>query len=154
MSQKALPPRSVWQRLNPVLPAVGFPLLGQACFSEWSLLAFFPGCPSISPIFCPFCSPSRCFCHLSPTGQPVLHGFCSSDQELALQQPHCAIRGHCKRRKNKGLFGTSSCIPRMRGSKPRQKMTRTLHLNSYFTLLIEAGCIVLRSCFASSKAGL
>jgi len=30
------------------LTAIGGPLLGQACFSEWSLMAFFSGCSSIS----------------------------------------------------------------------------------------------------------
>src|SRR6266702_4400471 len=43
-------------------------------------MASFPDWSSILPIFCPFCSPSRCFCHLSPVQRPVLHGFRSSDQ--------------------------------------------------------------------------
>ena len=43
-------------------------------------MASFPDWSSILPIFCPFCSPSRCFCHLSPVQRPVLHDFRSSDQ--------------------------------------------------------------------------
>src|SRR5439155_19997482 len=70
-----------------------FPLLGQACFSAWSLLASFPGSSSIPLIFCPFRSPSLCFCSLPRAQRPVLHDFRSSDQELTLQQPRCAIRG-------------------------------------------------------------
>src|SRR2546426_1682235 len=75
------------------------PLLGQACFSEWSLMASVPGFSSIPLIFCPFRSPSLCFCSLPRAQRPVLHDFRSSDQELTLQQPRCAIRGYCK-----GLF--------------------------------------------------
>ncbi len=44
-------------------------------------------------IFCPFRSPSLCFCSLPRAQRPVLHDFRSSDQELTLQQPRCAIRG-------------------------------------------------------------
>src|SRR2546421_2468890 len=79
-SQQSLPSHSVWPRLNPVLTAVGFLLLGQACFSEWRLMASFPGCSSILPLFCLFCSPSRWFCHLSRAERPVLNSFRSSDQ--------------------------------------------------------------------------
>src|SRR2546425_13301367 len=43
-------------------------------------MASFPDWSSILPIFCPFCSPSRCFCHLSPVQRPVLHDFRSSEQ--------------------------------------------------------------------------
>ena len=67
--------------INTVLTAVGFLLLGQACFSEWSLMASFPDCSSILPIFCLFCSPSRWFCHLSRAQRPVLNDFRSSDQD-------------------------------------------------------------------------
>ena len=42
-----------------------------ASFPDWSLLL---------PISCSFCSPSRCFCHLSRAGCPVLRDFRSSDQ--------------------------------------------------------------------------
>jgi hypothetical protein len=77
----ALPSRSVWRQLNTVLIAVGFLLLGQACFSEWSLTASFPGCSSLLSLFCLFCSPSCCFCHLSRAGRPVLSDFRSSDQD-------------------------------------------------------------------------
>src|SRR5439155_4704449 len=80
-SQQSLPPRSVWQPCNTVLTAVGFPLLGQAGFSEWSLLASFPGSFSILPIFCPFCSPFHCFCHLLRVQHPILHDFRSSVQD-------------------------------------------------------------------------
>src|SRR5258708_6190584 len=34
--------------LTPFCQPLGIPLLGQACFSEWSLMAFFSGCSSIS----------------------------------------------------------------------------------------------------------
>jgi hypothetical protein len=44
-------------------------------------MAFFPGYSSISPIFCPFCSPSLCFCFLSQEQRPVLRDFHSSDQD-------------------------------------------------------------------------
>jgi hypothetical protein len=66
-SQKALQPRSGWRRLDPVLTAVRVLLLGQACFSEWSLMASFPGCPSIP-------SPSACFA-LHPAVSAISHGF-------------------------------------------------------------------------------
>src|SRR2546421_3835858 len=79
-SQKALPPRSVWRELNIALTAVGCPHLGQACFSEWSCMTSFSDCSSLLPISCLFCSPSRCFCHLSRAGCPVLRDFRSSDQ--------------------------------------------------------------------------
>src|SRR6266566_9778506 len=50
-SQKSLPPRSVWRRLNTALAATVFLLLGQVCFSEWSLMAFFPGFSSSFALF-------------------------------------------------------------------------------------------------------
>src|SRR5229473_2693441 len=80
-SQKALP--SLWGglRLNTVWIAVGFFLLGQACFSGWSLIVTFSGCSSILPLFCLFDSLSRCFCHLSRAGRPVLNDFRSLDQD-------------------------------------------------------------------------
>src|SRR5712692_4474754 len=80
-SQKALP--SLWGglRLNTVWIAVGFFLLGQACFSGWSLIVSFSGCSSILPLFCLFDSLSRCFCHLSRAGRPVLNDFRSLDQD-------------------------------------------------------------------------
>src|SRR5204862_100670 len=53
-SQQALPSRSVGRRRNPVLTAVGFLILGQACFSEWSLIASFSGCSSILTFLLPF----------------------------------------------------------------------------------------------------
>jgi hypothetical protein len=43
-------------------------------------MAFFPGCSSISPIFCPFYSPSLGFCFLSQEQRPVLRDFHSLDQ--------------------------------------------------------------------------
>src|SRR5713226_3225352 len=80
-SQKALP--SLWGglRLNTVWIAVGFFLLGQACFSGWRLIVSFSGCSSILPLFCLFDSLSRCFCHLSRAGRPVLNDFRSLDQD-------------------------------------------------------------------------
>src|SRR5216684_7614428 len=80
-SQKALP--SLWGglRLNTVWIAVGFFLLGQACFSGWSLIVTFSGCSSILPLFCLFDSLSCCFCHLSRAGRPVLNDFRSLDQD-------------------------------------------------------------------------
>src|SRR5713226_4572931 len=80
-SQKALP--SLWGglRLNTVWIAVGFFLLGQACFSGWSLIVSFSGCSSILPLFCLFDSLSCCFCHLSRAGRPVLNDFRSLDQD-------------------------------------------------------------------------
>src|SRR5712692_8422501 len=80
-SQKALP--SLWGglRLNTVWIAVGFFLLGQACFSGWSLIVSFSGCSSILPLFCLFDSLSRCFCHLSRAGRPVLNDLRSLDQD-------------------------------------------------------------------------
>src|SRR5439155_21258620 len=97
-SQQALPSRSVGRRRNPVLTAVGFLLLGQACFSEWRLMASFPGCSSILPYLLPFL--------LSiPLVLPSLTGAASGSERLsllrsglALQQPGCAIRGQfCQR---------------------------------------------------------
>src|SRR5260370_26518520 len=44
-------------------------------------MAFFPGYSSISPIFCPFCSPSLCFRFLSQEQRPVLRDFPASDQD-------------------------------------------------------------------------
>jgi hypothetical protein len=52
-----------------------FPLLGQAGYSEWKLIVSFPGFSSLPLIFCPFRSPSLCFCHLSRAEHPVLCGF-------------------------------------------------------------------------------
>src|SRR6266568_3073072 len=80
-SQKALPSLWVWRRLNTVWIAVGFFLLGQACFSGWSLIVSFSGCSSILPLFCLFDSLSRCFCHLSRAGRPVLNDFRSLAQD-------------------------------------------------------------------------
>jgi hypothetical protein len=56
-------------------------------------MASFPGGSSISLIFCSFRLSSLCFCHLSEVGRPVPRGFRPPDEELALQQPRCAIRG-------------------------------------------------------------
>jgi hypothetical protein len=67
--------------------------LGQACLSEWSFMASFLGCSSISLIFCSFRLSSLWFCHLSGAGRPVPRGFRPPDEGLALQQPRCAIRG-------------------------------------------------------------
>ena len=80
-SQKTLPPRSVWRRLNTAWDGTVLLLLGQVCFSEWSLMAFFPGFSSMLLIFCPFRSPSLWFCHLSRAQRPVLNDFRSSDQD-------------------------------------------------------------------------
>ncbi len=79
-------------------------LLGQACFSEWGLMASFPGFFSLPLIFCPFRSLSLCFCSLLQAQRPVLHGFRSPDQGLALQQPRCAIRGRVNRREIKQIY--------------------------------------------------
>jgi hypothetical protein len=57
--QNALPPRLGWRQLNTVLRVSGLLLLGQACLSEWSLMASFAGCCSLLPLFCLLCSPSR-----------------------------------------------------------------------------------------------
>ncbi len=81
MSQKALPPLWVWRQLNTVSTVVGFSLLGQACFSEWNLVAFFLAVPLFLPSSAPFYSPSLCFCFLSQDQRPVLRDFRSSDQE-------------------------------------------------------------------------
>ena len=50
-SQRALPPRSVWRQLNFVLIADGPLLLGQAGFSEWSLMPSFPDLVFLLPLF-------------------------------------------------------------------------------------------------------
>src|SRR5438270_1517228 len=97
-SQQSLPPRSVWQPCNTVLTAVGFPLLGQAGFSEWSLLASFPGSFSILPIFCPFCSPFHCFCHLLRVQHPILHDFRSSVQDELFHNLVAQFVGPARRR--------------------------------------------------------
>jgi hypothetical protein len=58
-------------------------------------MASFPGFFSFPLIFCTFGSLSLCFCSLFQAQRPVLYGFRSPDQGLALQQPRCAIRGLC-----------------------------------------------------------
>src|SRR5260370_4453101 len=61
VSQNALPPRSGGQRKhrrNTASSATVSLLLGQLCFSEWSLVASFPGFSSLLLIFCPLRSPS------------------------------------------------------------------------------------------------
>src|SRR5436305_4089773 len=50
--------------------------------------------PSFLHIFSPFRPPSFCFSHLSGAPRLILHDCCPPDQELTLQQPRCAIRGH------------------------------------------------------------
>src|SRR5947199_65305 len=69
-----------WRRLNLVLTTGGFPLLEEASFSAWNLVAFFPDCSSILALFRLFSSLSSCFCHLWWPGRPALSNFRSSDQ--------------------------------------------------------------------------
>ena len=67
--------------------------LGQACFSERSLLASFPGCVAFPLLFCPVRAFSPCFCHLFHTQRSVQHSFRSPAKRLTLRQSRCAIRG-------------------------------------------------------------
>ena len=57
-------------------------------------MASIPDFPSFLHIFSPFRPPSFCFSHLSGAPRLILHDCCPPDQELTLQQPRCAIRGH------------------------------------------------------------
>jgi hypothetical protein len=53
----------------------------------------FPGFSSLPLIFCPFRSPSLCFCHLSRVQRSGQCGFRLPDRGIAHLQPRCAIRG-------------------------------------------------------------
>src|SRR6266702_8513857 len=116
-SQKALPSLWVWRRLNTVWIAVGFFLLGQACFSGWSLIVSFSGCSSILPLFCLFDSLSRCFCHLSRAGRPVLNDFRSLAQDYLFNNLVAQFVGHSARptRLARGCEPNRGLPPRARG---------------------------------------
>jgi len=71
-SQQPLPPRSGWRRPDSVLTAEGALLLGQAGFSEGSLMPSLLAWFSLLPLCCLVRSPSRRFDRIFRTPRPLL----------------------------------------------------------------------------------
>src|SRR5260221_12721919 len=74
-SQQPLPPLWVWRRPDFVLTADGVLLLGQAVFSEGSLMPALLVWFSLLPLCCLFRSPSHRFARIFRTPRPVPHDF-------------------------------------------------------------------------------
>src|SRR5439155_12859631 len=79
VSQKASPLSSVCRRRKEAFAASGCALLGQAFLSEWYLMAFFPGFPSVLLLCCSFRSEFRRFCWLTRSLHPARHALSFED---------------------------------------------------------------------------
>src|SRR6266849_8378213 len=92
-SQQSSPLSSVCRRRKEALAASGCSLLGQAHLSEWCLMAFFPGFPSVPLICCSFRSKFRRFCQVTGAPCPALHTLPLPGHDSRFPSARCAIRG-------------------------------------------------------------